>query len=77
MTLLQELLVGKKSKSVKSDNKYTRRKINDFDDIGDTVDTYVQLPNPQDTKKGQFPTTDKAQNSLINYLWLYQNSDAS
>ncbi len=47
-----------------------------------TQTDYVPLPKSSTTKKKkekrpQFPTTDTAQNSLINYLWLNQNSDAT
>lgn len=44
---------------------------------------YVPLPatandvKKKKAKRKQFPTTDTAQNSLINYLWLNQNSDAT
>lgn len=40
---------------------------------------YVQLPKPTSKKKKKksFPTSDSAENSLINTLWLYQNADAS
>jgi len=44
---------------------------------------YVPLPSPvqkmsrgKKKKNAQEPTTDSAQNSLINYLWANQNSDA-
>lgn len=42
---------------------------------------YVELPKPESGKtrgkRKAFPTTDKAENSLINTIWLYQNADAS
>lgn len=49
-----------------------------------TQQSYVPLPSPakkqprgKKKQKGEKePTTDNAQNSLINYLWANQNSDA-
>lgn len=50
------------------------------DIIPDGSEEYVQLPKPginKKKKKKSFPTTDSAENSLINTLWKYQNADAS
>lgn len=67
MTLLQELYA---SVTEEIDSLPTQQK-------------YVPLPSPvQKTTRGKKkknakePTTDNAQNSLINYLWTNQNSDA-
>lgn len=67
MTLLQELYA---SVTEEIDSLPTQQK-------------YVPLPSPvqkpirgKKKKKAQEPTTDNAQNSLINYLWANQNSDA-
>ena len=40
---------------------------------------YVPLPQPSTLKgkKKKIPSTDRAQNSLIQTLWFYNNSDAS
>lgn len=41
---------------------------------------YVDLPKTSGAKKKKkksFPTTDPAENSLINTIWKYQNADAS
>lgn len=50
------------------------------DDLPPQTD-YVPLPKPtakkKKAKRQQFPTTDSAQNSLIDYLWMNQNSDAT
>lgn len=41
---------------------------------------YVPMVKPGSKGKGKnktFPTTDKAENSLVQTLWFYNNSDAS
>ena len=49
-------------------------------DIVDDRENYVELPDVDEKpskKKKRFPTSDKAENSLIQTLWFYQNADAS
>lgn len=52
----------------------------EVDDIQNQNDQpYVQLPQPTKKKKNKTknePTTDAAENSLINTTWSYSNSDA-
>lgn len=52
----------------------------EVDDIQNQKDQpYVQLPQPakkKKTKTKREPTTDAAENSLINTIWAYSNSDA-
>ena len=43
--------------------------------------TYIPLPDEskpkrKKTKRTAFPSTDNAQNSLINFIWFAQNADA-
>ncbi len=50
------------------------------DNIVSVGQDYVPMVKPGHTskkKKRQQPTTDRAENSLINTLWFYNNSDAS
>lgn len=52
----------------------------EVDDISNSKDVpYVDLPSkpPVVKKKKKFPLSDRAENSLINTIWLYQNADAS
>lgn len=51
----------------------------EVDNIPDSnAEEYANLPkNTKKTKKNKFPLSDKAENSLINNIWLYQNADAS
>lgn len=46
------------------------------DNIADTNTEYVPLIKKK-AKKRRFPTSDRAENSLINTQWFYSNSDAS
>jgi hypothetical protein len=49
------------------------------DDITNGGETYVQLPTDSKKKKKKkgAPTSDKAENSLINTIWHYNNADAT
>lgn len=51
------------------------------DEIVDTGPDYVPMNKPGKTKgikgKKRQPTTDSAQNALINNLWFMNNSDAN
>jgi hypothetical protein len=50
----------------------------EVDDIVKVGSDYVPMKKPGKTsKQKRHATTDKAQNSLINTLWFYGNSDAS
>jgi hypothetical protein len=47
---------------------------------GQGRDDYVELPKPEPKgkkKRKTFPSSDSAENSLINTIWYYQNADAS
>ena len=49
----------------------------EVDDISNSKDVpYVDLPSkpPVVKKKKKFPLSDRAENSLINTIWLYQNA---
>lgn len=56
------------------------------DIINDQDQDYVPLPDKgssdknskhKKTKKSKFPTSDAAEDSLINTLWRYNNADAN
>jgi hypothetical protein len=52
--------------------------VESVDAIVSTGPDYVPMQKPRrKLKKGKEPTTDRAQNSLINTLWFYGNADAS
>ena len=69
MKLLRELLSNKFS----DPHKYAYESV---DDIVDTGPDYVPMKKKK-AKNRRFPTTDKAENALINNIWFYNNSDAS
>lgn len=50
--------------------------VNDIVDVGPDYVPMVKPGNASKKKRRQ-PTTDKAENSLINTRWFYNNSDAS
>lgn len=61
-------------------DKYTVQQltVEAVDDIVNTGPDYVPMQKPRrKIKKGKVPTTDRAENSLINTLWFYGNADAS
>ena len=54
--------------------------INDFEPSDDELPLSLPEPIPngkRTDKKKRFPSTDKAQNSLIQTLWTYNNADAT
>lgn len=77
MKLLAELL----NDSGRIQNEYTAtshvRLGEEVDNIVDVKPDYVPMHKPTKLSKKKKPTTDKAENSLINTLWFYNNSDAS
>lgn len=86
MQLLQELLLYTHVKTVAEagqTDKYLPSKTVEGVDANPPSpkqDDYVELPTPAKVKqkrKRKFPTTDNAENSLIDNIWLYQNADAS
>ena len=48
----------------------------EVDNIVDIKPDYVPMQKPTKLSKRKKPTTDKAENSLINSWWFYNNSDA-
>lgn len=71
--------------SISISDKYsqhgTTRVSEEIDNIVDTGPDYVPMQKPSTTSKSRKkakrqPTTDQAQNSLINTIWFYNNSDA-
>lgn len=53
--------------------------INDFEPSIDELPLALPKPNPNGKRsnKKRIPMTDKAQNSLIQTLWTYNNADAT
>lgn len=78
MKLLRELLDAASSPNA-SDDKY-QPQMEGVDCIAASDRDYVPLPKPGKLKKkgkrSTQPSTDKAENSLINNIWFYNNSDA-
>jgi hypothetical protein len=66
-------------KELINSDKYSQRVEGVDDVIPSGREDYVDLPKPgvKKKKKTVFPTTDSAENSIINTLWQYQNADAS
>jgi hypothetical protein len=85
MELLRQLLeIADFVAHTPSSNKYPTQTTpavavsEEVDDIVDVGSDYVPMVKPGKTsKKKRQPTTTKAENSLINTLWFYGNSDAS
>lgn len=79
MVFLKELLERSKHCNISSEADKYLPQTEGVDDIVDTGRSdYVTLPKSSGKKKKKtFPTTDSAENSLINTLWYYQNADAS
>lgn len=67
-------------KELMNSDKYSPQAEGVEDVIPSGREDYVDLPKPGvrgKKKKKSFPTTDPAENSLINTIWQYQNADAS
>lgn len=83
MQLLRELLQLATSRADSTEDCFTlettmadKYAAESVDNIVDVGPDYVPMVKKK-AKKRRFPTSDRAENNLINTQWFYNNSDAS